>query len=287
VTIDANNYNVATKLLFGGSSDYAVATRIFSSYHADETKFFKDPISGVIHAERGKRRAQYGALEVLLGTDSEDFSPLLCLVGLFCGPVFWIPQADLIGSWTQAIHDIVRRAKRKNNQIRYQLITRLARDLYDMFNASTGTLPDTWRFPWGDVPLSRACVAALHALCAYHLLSIHFGSKKTNLMGWGMDQICLTLDTADLIRELARISGIETSLVAPVVDALTWGVDTDAPDPALQPLIPVGRQKLAVPAILILSSNWARNMLSLHARVSQPTFDASSSVFEGRPISVR
>jgi hypothetical protein len=55
---------------------------------------------------------------------------------------------------------------------------------------------------------------------------------------------------------------------------------TTSPDPALQPFIPVAPDQYAIPCTLILSSNWQRNLLSLHARVSSRTFDASSSVFE-------
>ena len=87
-----------------------------------------------------------------------------------------------------------------------------------------------------------------------------------------------------LSHEIARISGIPKELSARIIASLTFGVGTSTPDPALQPLVPIGEEELAIPGIFILSSNWPRNMLALHARVSPETFDANSAIFEKRMI---
>jgi hypothetical protein len=65
-----------------------------------------------------------------------------------------------------------------------------------------------------------------------------------------------------------------------MVTALTLGNGMKNPDPALQPFIPVGPGKLALPAIFILSSDHRRNLLSLQTRVAKQAFDAVSGAFE-------
>jgi hypothetical protein len=125
----------------------------------------------------------------------------------------------------------------------------------------------------------------LQAVSVYHLLSVHFASIR-RLKDWGADQICLNTEARRLNADLARISGLPIRTVEAVTDALTLGSGTTTPDPALQPLLPVGDGRLAVPGSVILSSNWSRNILSLHARVAEDSFNANSAAFEQTMISV-
>src|SRR5205823_2037073 len=104
------------------------------------------------------------------------------------------------------------------------------------------------------------------------------------LPGLGAGQICLGISVKSLVDDLSRISGLAKSVVEGIVEPSSLGIATKSPDPALQPFIPVGMNQVAVPAIFILSSNWERNLLSLHARVSPKTFNSASSVFERRMI---
>jgi hypothetical protein len=125
---------------------------------------------------------------------------------------------------------------------------------------------------------------AAQSLSLYHLLSIHWGGVRHNLRGLGVNQICLQTSRDEYIADISRISGLPKGATTAITSALTLGTDTTAPDPALQPLVPIGAGRLAILGSTILSSNWSRNMLSLHARVSRATFDASSAVFEKEMI---
>ena len=121
------------------------------------------------------------------------------------------------------------------------------------------------------------------ALCArsiYHLASVHFQAQASRLHGNGVDQVCLTLPASELIADLARASGTIPTKVAEIVSVLTYGTGLTTPDPALQPIIPVGPKAVAAPAHLIASANYERNLLSLHTRLQPESFNAESSVFE-------
>jgi hypothetical protein len=159
----------------------------------------------------------------------------------------------------------VKRAKLKKGRIHYQLVRRFARELFEEFNVTPSLPFKNWVFPWATMPEAQSYFAALQAVSAYHLLSVHFASIR-RLKGWGVDQICLNTETRRLNADLARISGLPIRTVEALTDALTLGTGTTTPDPALQPLVPVGDARLAVPGSAILSSRWSRNMLSLRAR---------------------
>jgi len=83
-----------------------------------------------------------------------------------------------------------------------------------------------------------------------------------------------------LIDDVVRITDLAESLVERIVTGLTLGEATNNPDPALQPFVPVGPGKIAVPAIFIVTSMHRRNLLSLQTRVAKKDFDAASHVFE-------
>jgi hypothetical protein len=219
-------------------------------------------------------------LEYLLGADKGEFSPFIHLVGLFSGPEWEMPEIAAIGSWAPVIHKIIKRVSLKHKHLNYKIITNFARELFEDFNVNPTISLENWMFPWATMAEAQRYYAALQAIAAYHLLSIHFGAQNNGLKGWGVDQICLSIDTATLIRDIERVSELPMAVVSATTEALILGKGTMTPDPALQPLVPIGCNRLAVLGSVILSSKWSRNMLSLHARVSKDTFDANSAVFE-------
>jgi hypothetical protein len=281
VPLNAVNYSKAVKLL-EASDEFAKATRALSSYYAGSAILWIDRVTGTIRPDLESDEIPYSALEFLLGADKGGFSPIPLLVALFAGPEFEIPEQDASGSWAPAIHKIVSRAKLKNGEIRYQVITQAAISLLRIFDVAAAELPNSWMFPWGTTSHCQRYFAALQTISIYHLISIHFGAESHSLTGGGVDQLCLTTEIKRLNQTIARVTSIPMRDVEAITSALTLGSGTNNPDPALQPLIPVGPTKLAVPCIMVLSSNWGRNMLSLHARVSPTTFDADSAVFEQR-----
>src|SRR6266436_4445084 len=266
IHFNAENYTPACHLL-ASAEEFAAATRVFSAYHAKALELSIDRETGLISALQEKWASHYGSLEYVLNADKGEFSPVILLVNLFSGPSFEMPGVNSFGGWGPTIYEIVKRARLKKGRIHYQLIKRFARELFEEFNVTPSLLSKKWVFPWGTMPEAQSYFAALQAVSVYHLLSVHFGSIR-RLNGRGVDQICLNTEARRLNADLARVSGLPIRTVEAVTDALTLGSGTTTPDPALQPLVPIGDARLAVPGSVILSSKWSRNMLSLHARVA-------------------
>lgn len=277
-----HNYTSALHLL-ASASEYSDATRAFSSFHANSSELFVCQDTGALQPSLDLRTSQYGTLEFLLATDNGKFSPISLLAILFSGPEFYIPEIESIGTWAPTVREIIKRVKLKRGRPSYRLITNFAQELFDVFNGGETSPPPSWVFPWATMPEAQRYYVALQTISAYHLLSIHFGACN-KLEGWGIDQICLAVDADELNRDIVRISKLPADVVASTTEALTLGRNTTTPDPALQPLVPIGCGRLAVLGSVILSSNWPRNMLSLHTRVAENTFNARSAVFEHKMI---
>lgn len=273
------NYTSAAHL-HEAAGEFADATRIFSSFYANSIDLFVNHKTGMVQPSRDYRTSQYGSLEFLLLADVEEVSPILYIMALFGGPAYEIPAIESTTIWPREIHQIVNAVRLKQGRLKYQLITNFARHLYEHFNVRPSWAPPNWVFPWSSMPEAQRYFAALQTISAYNLISIHFGGERNSLEGCGIDQICLGVDACKLNSDIERISGLRADVVAATTRALTLGSGTETPDPALQPLVPIGCNRFAVPGTVVLSSNWLRNMLALHARVDEESFNRGSSVFE-------
>lgn len=80
------------------------------------------------------------------------------------------------------------------------------------------------------------------------------------------------------------MTGLPIETIKAIFDYLTYGNRSRTPDPALQPIISLGADKITIPPILLLSSNYPRNLLALHARISPDSFDRQSYLFEREMI---
>lgn len=283
IETNGDNYGKAAKLL-DVAKQYADATRLFSSTHAGDSTLQIDRDGEIIEPVQDPHVGQYGTMEFLLHADREDAVTLFLVIALFSGPFFDLPTIDSVGGWAPEIHEIVKRTRVRHGRVNYRLRVELADGIFQSFLAPPTSLLDGWEFPWASVAQVRRYFAGLQAICLYHLLAVHFGASKESLRGVGLDQICLDLSVDVLDDQIGRLAKLPIDVVKSITRVLTFGYSTTTPDPALQPLIPIGRIALAIPCMLILSSNWARNMLSLHARVSPKTFDARSAIFEKRMI---
>ncbi|MBX3564929.1 MAG: hypothetical protein KF730_10180 [Sphingomonas sp.] len=270
--------------LMEAADDYADACRLLPSVHAFDRPMLTDPARTVVKPHLDEREGRYTSLEFLLGADRPQFSPINAMVEIFAGPEYEIAEIQSVASWSPMIHGIVGRVKRKGDRLRYQVITRDARDLFETFHNGLVFATEDWPFPWGSVADTARYVAALQTLALYHLVSVHFGAQRHRLKGVGCDQICLAIERKALNAELARIANLPLDFVEGLNRSLVLGEATHHPDPALQPLIEIGDDMLAVPWSLVLSSNWPRNLLSLHARIAASGFDAASSAFERRMV---
>jgi hypothetical protein len=141
-------------------------------------------------------------------------------------------------------------------------------------------VPENWAFPWGPSAAVSRLVNALHLRCIYHLCAIHFTAVQNHIEGGGVDDLCLIATRGSLVQDLHKLTQMPVTSIVAFVSAITYGQGTKSPDPALQPLIPLGNSAIAVPSMLVCSLRSGRNLLTLHARLNPRTFDAQSADFE-------
>ena len=173
----------------------------------------------------------------------------------------------------------------KKRLITYEYRQYLASELARHIGQPSYLIPDAWKFRWGGRAEITLLLNALSLRCMYHVLAVHFGAHIRGLRGGGESNILLILSRDQLIADVELMSSLNQTLIGACIDDLTWGHGTNTPDPALQPLIPIGVGVLAIPCIHLLSSNQERNLLSLMARTQTAEFDAQSHLFEGEMIS--
>jgi hypothetical protein len=166
-----------------------------------------------------------------------------------------------------------------DGRISYRFDAQLASSLATHLNFYDPSVPQSWQFPWGQSHLVQRLITALHLRCMYHLCAIHFTAERHGIQGGGVDDLCLVLPKGKLVNELHQISGVPLPQAVQFGLALEFGRESTSPDPALQPLIPLG-SLMALPCMTIGGLRSGRNLLTLHARLDSKTFDSQSALFE-------
>lgn len=256
-------------------TDYETAVRAFTSYYNGTAICSLDPKSSELVFEIPRKALAANALDVLLPMSGDEPSALLFLL-------MWL--ADL-AERPSVVAEIASRVSAGKLRIDYSYNTYFARELMEQLPAFPRIIPDEWEFPWATASQARVLLEALATRAIYHLLAVDIGSdlligRGTPAQGRGVGNICLLTTRRKLASELSGLSGLPISQVTQFVEYLTYGVMTQTPDPALQPLIPIGEDCLALPAFQVVSSNSERNILSLHARIDKHCFDSHSHLFE-------
>ncbi|MCG7872676.1 MAG: hypothetical protein JAZ11_11300 [Candidatus Thiodiazotropha lotti] len=257
-------------LLFGGM-EFIAANQMCSAAHARTVRFIEhgDDIEVVIY-ERYHDKG-YAALE-LMGhqePDAIDFSGLL-----FAWMRFPEDHAPAAVEW------IANTIRVRNRLVVYQYQQEHAIQLAQSIPQQSFLIPIEWQFPWGRRAETTLLLNALSLRCIYHLVAVHFGAARRGMRGGAEANICLVLTVEQLVEDLELMSSLSYETVTKFVRFLTYGHNTQTPDPSLQPLIPLGVGRIGIPCMHFLSSNQERNLLSLQARVQQTKFDALSDLFE-------
>lgn len=277
---DGSDYLTVNHLLHNDASLYADAVGTFTSIWTGNRVAYGKPERDKIFLDTRDREIQYGALEPLTAKHVDDFNPIAVLAAVFAASTaHHTPMGDSI-EWGQSIKDIVSSAKSRNGSVSYQFVASRGKDLYESFLHDPSLLPNNWKFPWGSYEESLQFSTALLAVCSYHLIAIYFGAAKHSVVGIGINEAGLMITIKDLSRRISSISNLSIEKSAEIIGALTYGRNVISPDPALQPFVSIHRNLIFVPCMMVITNQWSRNMLSLHARIDSRSFDSQSSIFE-------
>jgi hypothetical protein len=262
-------YEAAASFIKTGD-DYLLASRAFGSYHASTATATRSLSGHILVLGSPHDRLAYSALDLFIHGQNDSGTPLLALIRAFILP----ESPDL------HISEMVHQTQLIGGHVSYRFNPYVCNQLMMAIPNLSKIVPNGWEFPWGSSDNAPRVFEALSARCLYHLLSVHFGALHFGIRGLGLADICPLVSKSKLISELSDITGINQADVSSTLAALTYGTDTETPDPALQPLIPFSDAQVVAPTLLILSSNFPRNYLALHARVGSRSFDEQSELFE-------
>jgi hypothetical protein len=259
------------------SEEYAEATRKFLSYHRGVSPVVCHDDDHTIEFVESSESRPYSVLEDLCWGEwnrSAEYDSKQTGIDVL------ITELNRHKGTDSFLVTIGKKTKLSDGKLAYTCIANIAKRLQVLLKDRNRLIPDSWKFPWATAADTLRCYRALCTRSIYHMLAVHYHAQRNRLRKGGINDACLVLETSTLIDDLSRISGLDRRTVEAVVYALTYGTGMKNPDPALQPIIPVGSGTIATPAYQIASSNYERNLLSLHARVDPDTFNSSSSIFE-------
>lgn len=266
----ARLYHATAGLLMAGV-DFMSATQVCSSAHAGNLQFIEKESVIDIAYDDALDDVRYSALELLGHTPPDVIDHATILYG-------WVRYEE---SRPRVIHAIAQSVRIVGQQVAYEYQPPLAVALASEMWQQPSLIPNDWRFPWGDRDTTILLFNAMFVRCMYHWIAVHFGALLNGLRGGGYASLLHVSTKSRLIIDLREMCSLDESVIRRFVKYLTFGYSMKTPDPALQPIIPLGSGELiGIPCLLFLSSNCERNLLSLQARIESSTFNAMSALFE-------
>ena len=262
-------YVKAAELLQAGV-DFKAAHQLCSAAHAGSVKFTECGNSIDIAFDEAQHDKRYAALELLghMPLDVIDHSANLYA---------WARKDEFRPRIVEAI---AHSARISNKQVFYEYEPPLAFALAQEMMQPPSLVPEGWRFPWGGRHETILLINALCIRCMYHWIAVHFGAKYYGLRGGGETSLLHVTSTPRLVTEIGEMCSLDEATIRSFAQYLTYGYSMKNPDPALQPIIALGNGQVAVPCLMLLSSNYDRNLLGLQARIDSSTFNSMSKLFE-------
>ena len=128
-------------------------------------------------------------------------------------------------------------------------------------------LPPSWslpRYTFGDF---QAVVAVLGLLAIMHTLARRIAASQ-GCIGAGYCSSVIVMDNEELSSRLRRYTGLDPNRIAAITSDLTYGNrGLRFPDPALQPIIPLTNERIAISPILFIGADAERNFSVLLNRL--------------------
>jgi len=267
--VNGFNYERGFELLESGN-EYSAGSQICSSAH-NETVILRETENEIrLVVDEKYHQKGYALLEMIGHQPSDSVSFMQIIFSL-------VHLDDEIPFIVERIADGV---KLKGKMLSYEYDSYLAADLSTIFPQPPFLIPDDWKFEWGGRYETTLLLNSLSLRCAYHFLAIYFSARKRNLSGGGCNDLVLVIQKEELYHDIEILSSLPHEVIQIFVDKITYGVGVKSPDPALQPIIPLGGNLLAIAPLHILSCHLERNLLALHARTNSREFNAMSAAFE-------
>ncbi|WP_341317473.1 nuclease-related domain-containing protein [Paraburkholderia sp. IMGN_8] len=263
------HYIAASKLMVAGV-DYSSVAQLCSALHAKTAFAVETSDSWRLTVDFEHHDKSYVALEFFGIGKNEETDPATRLFTWISAPAL---APDVVRRIAGSVHS-------ERELLFYTFRGVLAKELARYYPRAPRIIPESWRFPWGSQADTSELLAALGLRCLYHVVAIHFGAAAEGVRGGGPSNLLLVISHDELVANLERLSGVSKNTARDFVSRLTLGNRTQSPDPALQPIVPLGAKMLAIPCIHFLSSHAERNVLSLMARTETVQFNSQSSLFE-------
>lgn len=170
--------------------------------------------------------------------------------------------------------------------IGYEFDGSRARALQELVPELSGVLPHTFSANgWAGGEDILRVFRALNTVALYHLVAVFFGTALHKTHQLGVASAVLEIDRDELVERVTTLSGVDVRHVRRLLSSMEYGAGVESPDPALQPLVPLGDgRRLLLSPMLTLTSNLPRNFLSLLQRIDGPAFHAASHVFETKMV---
>jgi hypothetical protein len=255
------------------AQDYRTIVGVFTAYHSGDGLCTIDESGDHLWFTFPAHSEAYLALEYSVGVEEAGANLIAALFGWLRFPSVAPPVAEQIGKSVVALD---------GDRLVYEFDggagDEVARSLPNP--ASWNLVPLNWAFPWGSRLEVMSLWNSLLIRCAYHLVAINFGASRLQITGGGVDDLCLRIKRGELVQNIRRLSKAPLDRIVRFVQGMTYGQGTRTPDPALQPLMPCGGDELLLPCVHVLSSKGGRNLLSLHARIDEKSFNSQSASFE-------
>lgn len=279
-SFEGNEYTDVAKLLHVASDTYAKIVRSFISNYTNLNPYKVSSNNYSLKIEYDIRKMQYGALEFLVERDTSRHSPFAILAALLVDDKFYNRETGSEKRSGKNLKKLIRSVKVRNGNVSYQFIAAQGKSLYKLFNYDLSIIPNNWIiFGCTGEELQKFFVG-LHAICAYHLVSIYKGSLNNNLKGAGINNQLLVLEKKQILSRLTSITDIEHNKASLLFDHFTYGYKTQYPDLSLQPIIQLEGNLFSIPCLMTISNDHERNSLALQARIETKLFDNQSRYFE-------
>lgn len=130
------------------------------------------------------------------------------------------------------------------------------------------TLPEQWQFSRYSIRQFQMVYLVMVSICMIQKYARLVAANR-GCVGAGINDAVIVTRKADLIARVSRYTGLRAITVQAILDDLTYGYRQERPDPALQPLIPLFKDKYAVAPFLWINTNPERNMCVLLNRLPE------------------